>query len=327
MFVNSLHRDSPAFSGKRVIALGFFDGVHNAHRALIAEAKEKAEAIGAETAVFTFPADGGVKPEAARLSSTEEKLSVLSTLGVERTFLCPLGEIKDMTAEEFADFLTEKLGCTLAVVGYNFRFAKGATADAGTLTDLMRKRGADTLVLPPKQAEDQSLSSSWIRKLLTEGKTAEARELLGVPYTFEGTVEHGRGFGHTFGLPTVNLPIPSGKLIPKSGVYRSLITVEDRGYFAVTDVGTCPSFGERPTHSETFIFGLDGDLYGKAVRVYLLGYLREETVFPEEKALKMQINIDIMKANEANGQEPADLSAVLLRTFKGDYQWQDNGQN
>ena len=286
-----------------VVALGFFDGVHLAHRRLLARARQIARAEGLTLAVFTFASEAeDYKNTEERLYSTEQKLDLLCSLGVELVLLADFSSLRDLSAEAFAlDVLVKTLGAQIAVAGYNFRFGKGAAGDAQTLLALMQASGGNAVIEPQYCEGGEAVSSTRIRRLLAEGKAEEAGRLLGTPYFLEGTVESGRGMGRTWGIPTVNLPLPNGSTRPREGVYRSAILRRGKVYHAVTNVGKCPTFGAREVHSETHVLGCDLSLYGECVRVYLLGYLREEKVFLDVEQLKMQINIDKNRAIKENG--------------------------
>ena len=288
---------------KCVVALGFFDGVHLAHRRLIAHAEQIARAKGLRLAVFTFAAEAeGYKYTEGRLYSTEEKLSLLASLGVELTVLADFSSLRDLSPEAFAlDVLVKTLGAHIAVAGYNFRFGKGASGDAHTLLALMRASGGDAVIEAECTQGGEAVSSTRIRRLLAQGKTEEADRLLVTPYFLEGTVESGRGMGRTWGIPTVNLPLPKGRTFLCEGVYRSAILIRNEVYHAVTNVGRCPTFGAREVHAETHVLDCDLSLYGEKVRIYLLGYLREEKVFSGVEELKTQIIVDKNRAIKENG--------------------------
>lgn len=324
-----LSRGMAPVGGERVIALGFFDGVHAAHRALLQKTVQLAEETGREAAVFTFPTeDETLKSCVPRLYGTTDKLALLASLGIRRTFLCPLGTVRDMTAGEFTDFLFDTLGGRVAVVGYNFRFAAGAAADADDLCRRMRDRGGDTVIQPPTLYGGAPLSSTVLRRLLTDGDVRQARALLGLPYFLSGRVEHGRGMGRTFGFPTLNLSIPEERLLPRYGVYRSAVAADGRLFPAITNIGTCPTFGARKAHAETFLTDTGADLYGEDIRVFLLDFLRPECTFSSENDLVSQINIDISKTKEQNtaAGEPESLRDAVA-ALGGNILWQEPGQN
>ena len=131
----------------------------------------------------------------------------------------------------------------------------------------------------------------------------EASALLGAPYFLTGKVAHGDGRGKSLGLPTVNTDIPDEKLTPRVGVYRSAVVIGEKIYAGVTNVGTCPTFGERVPHAETYILDFDGDIYGEDIRIYLLEFLRDERHFDSADELILQIKLDINYTIKKNGEE------------------------
>ncbi len=306
-----------------IIALGFFDGVHLAHRRLLQAARAMADARGVPLCVFTFPSESPqIKQASRRIYPTEIKLSLLSACGVQRVILCPFEAVCDMTAETFVrQVLCRDLGCIGAVCGYNFRFAKGAYADAQALHTLLAAQGCDCHIEPPFCHAGDVLSATRIRAHLCAGAMEQAAELLGEPYRLCGTCEHGLGLGRRLGTPTVNLPLPHGVCIPPHGVYRCIACVDGICYHALTNIGTCPTFGEREAHAECFLLDFNGDLYGKTVTVYLLARLRDERAFSSAEELKMQILID---KNNTLEQNP---SLDEWHPTHGRLQWQENGQS
>lgn len=277
----------------RVTALGFFDGVHTAHRELIKRAKAIADGLGLALSVFTFSAEGGIKSNSARLYSDEDKLAILSECGANEAFLCDFSAVSELSPKEFTQsILIEALNTDVAVCGYNFRFGKGALASSSDLSELMAAGGRRAEIIPEIRIEGKEISSSRIRELLASGKAGEAGELLGEPYFASGTVERGKGIGEGLGIPTLNTPLPLGRFPLKRGVYASAVRLGGKVYAALSNVGNCPTFGERESHIETNVLGFSGNAYGENVRIYFLEYLRDEKVFDNEKELIKQINID-----------------------------------
>ncbi len=302
-----------------VAALGFFDGVHLGHRALLAEAKAEANRLALPLAVLTFPSDSPIKQGAPRIYGDGEKLLLLSSCGADEVYFCDFNAVRDMEPEEFVrKILVGKLHAKAAVCGFNFRFGKAAGGDAALLARLAGAQGCRAIVLPPYRAEGGILSATKIRSALAAGEIGRANSLLGAPYFLLGSVRHGRGFGHTIGLPTANFDLP-GDLILRRGVYRTAVVIGEEKLPALTNIGVCPTFGVRALHAETFIPGFSGDLYGRDFRLDFLGFLRDERVFPSAEELKKQINVDILTANEQN---EADLYYK-----KEEVKWQEAGQN
>lgn len=289
---------------RRVTALGFFDGVHLAHRHLLALARERARAIDARFCVLTFPSEDGPKGGAAHIYPTEEKCALLEAVGADEVLLIDFSAVSDMGAEPFVrDVLVDRLHTVLAVCGYNFRFGKGALGDAEALTRLMRSTGGDAVVDERFLFRGEPLSASWIRDRLREGDVNAANPALLTPYHLCGKVEHGHGRGRAFGFPTLNLPIPTDCLAPRFGVYRSAVRIGDRITPAITNVGTCPTFGARLPHAETYLIDATADLYGETVTVYLLDFLREERTFVDSTSLQEQIRADVARAKHDHTED------------------------
>ena len=285
---------------KTVLALGFFDGVHLGHRALIALAAEKAKNLGLPRGVFTFPAeDGAMKKKEPRLYDTRQKLSLLSSLGVDYVFMCELSSIMNITAEDFVcRCLASDLRAAVTVCGFNYRFGRGAEGNAESLMRYMQALGLESVTLPPMYYEGELLSSTAIRMHLLKGDVKNAAKMLGAPYVLSGEVEGGDGRGKTLGFPTVNLPMAEDRILLSAGVYATVASTRDGDFPSVTNVGTCPTFGERSIHAETHLCGFSGNLYGQSVEVKFISRLRDEKLFSSKEELIKQINVDKNKAEE-----------------------------
>ena len=283
-----------------VLALGFFDGVHLGHRALIALAAEKAKALGLPLGVFTFPAeDGTMKKKEPRLYDTKQKLSLLSSLGVDYVFMCEFSSVMNISAEDFAcRCLASELRAAVTVCGFNYRFGRGAEGNAEALARYMQALGRESVTLPSTYYEGELLSSTAIRAHLLKGDVENAAKMLGAPYVLSGEVEGGDGRGKTLGFPTVNLPMAEDRILLASGVYATVASTRTGDFPSVTNVGTCPTFGERSIHAETHLCGFSGNLYGQCVDVKFISRLRDEKVFSSKEELIKQINVDKNKAEE-----------------------------
>lgn len=284
------------------VALGFFDGVHLAHREIISATVTEAQRRGLTSCVFTFSSEeGAIKRSAKRIYSTEEKLRLIETLGADAAVIADFGAISEKSAENFVlSVLAEDLKCKLALCGYNFRFGKNASGNSELLGRLMQKTGGEAIVFNEFTHEGKALSSSAVREALARGDVSAASRMLGAPYRLSGRVEHGLGQGRTFGIPTVNIDLPESRVAPRLGVYRALTEIGGRVYTAVTNVGVCPTFGSRSVHAEAHIVDFSGDLYGRELRIFFMEFLREEKSFPDKESLLKQIRLDTETAVERN---------------------------
>ena len=284
------------------VALGYFDGVHLGHRELISLLVREARAKRLKPYVFTFVDDlAKTKKTQSIIYNTEEKLKIFASLGVEGVIIANFSSISGLTPEAFVnEVLIESLGAELAISGYNFRFGKYAAAGAPELIELMESAGKRALVLSEQKINGNPLSATVIRQLIADKKLDEATKMLGIPYFIEGTVEKGLGLGKVYGFPTINLPLRQTAPLP-SGVYRTAVETGGKLYTGITNVGSCPTVCEREIHTETLIADFEGDLYGETLRIYFLGYLREEKRFDSVDALREQIYLDRDKSIEENG--------------------------
>ena len=291
-------------SSGSVVALGLFDGVHIAHRELIARAVELARERGLSSAVFTFPSESrALKRGRARLYSTKQRLDLISRLGVDICAVADFDSISAFSPEKFVrDCLIRDMNAELTVAGFNFRFGKGAEAGAAELISLMRAHGKGGETRAEVTFDGAPLSTSLVREYLETRRIEEAWSMLGVPFYIEGRVERGLHLGTDMGTPTLNLPLPAETLAPPRGVYRCAVLVGGMLYPAVTNIGVCPTLGERGAHAEAHLIGLDKPLYGEQIKIFFLGYLRDEIKFPSKKELIMQINIDKKAALPREGE-------------------------
>ena len=282
------------------LALGYFDGVHLGHRELILEGARSAKENNGDFAVFTFTEES-FNTKGGSLYSTEEKLTLLNSIGVNKVVLADFQAVKDIPAEDFVkNVLVRDLGCSVAITGKDFRYGKNRCGTADLLKADMERLGKRAFALDDISLFGKKISTTRIKELLLRGEPDVARELLGVPYFERSPAVHGLGLGKKLGFPTVNFP--DDKEFLRTGVYRTAVFAKGRLYNAVTNVGTCPTFNEREKHRETFIIDFFGDLYDEEIYVFYLGYLRDEIKFDSEEALTDQIKIDVNRTIKENGE-------------------------
>ncbi len=287
-----------------VIALGVFDGVHIGHRALLSTARRLADELGVELTVFTFPSERSAFKNAAPLYTTEDKLGLFELLGADNAVLADFESIADVSAEDFIKkCLLCDMRCRGAVAGYDFRFGHGRGGDAELLKTVLASFGAVCKIEDEVRLGGEKVSSTRIRELLLRGDAEGAAELLGLPYFITSEVRHGRGVGRELGFPTVNTVYDGFTPPLKRGVYRTVCRVGGELYNSITNVGVCPTFGQRDLHAETHLIDFSGDLYGERVCTYFLGYLRDEVHFETEKELIMQIKVDKNETIKRNGEK------------------------
>ena len=294
-----------------VWVLGFFDGVHRGHRALINAAREMAG--DGYVGIWTFR----TLPKAKELLTTpDEREALLRQAGADTVHFADFETVHAMDGEAFfRDELCAKLRPAGLVCGFNFRFGYRGGAGADDLARWGREAGIPVRVLPAMESDECVISSTWIRQLVAEGDVERAAQLLTQPYTIRGVVEHGRHLGHTLGFPTVNLRLTPGKVAPKSGIYAARVRFPDGDTMRELP-GVC-NIGSRPTVNndtgdvtvETYIIGCSAELYDARIAVSLYRYLRGEIRFPSLDALSRQIGHDaeetaryFAKKDQSNGK-------------------------
>ncbi len=282
---------------KRVVALGFFDGVHRGHQAILRRAVELAAQKNMQAAVVTFENHprAYVRGRAPDMISTfQRRYDLLQKHGAQLVVALPFDrQMAETTAEDFAQMLKEKYRAAVVVCGTNYRFGRNA---AGSPEDLERF-GLETHVVPPVQYGNRVVSSTYIRESVRDGKVGLARRLLGRPFSLEGPIVGGFQVGRTLGYPTINTRVEDGLLMPHRGVYVSRVTVDGQHFQAVTNVGTRPTFTDADIISvESHLLNFSGDIYGHEATVEFLKFLRPERSFADGEALRQQIAKDIRQA-------------------------------
>lgn len=283
------YQDLQTPEGELAAALGSFDGLHLGHRQVIGNTLS---APGLRPAVITFqqnPSFSLQKKPVPLLTTNEQKLALLEEMGVEVVYLLPFDRIRDMEPEDFVEALYRVCRIRALSCGFNFRFGKNGRGDAGLLKELCRKKGIELSVTPPVSVAGETVSSTRIRACLEQGDVQQAGQLLGRPFGYDFEVTHGRQLGRTWGTPTINQPFPAGYVLPRFGVYASLVEVEGQKYYGVTNIGVKPTVGSDCASSETWIPEFSGDLYGKKVPVELLDFIRPERKFDSLDQLKNEI--------------------------------------
>lgn len=289
---------------KRVIALGFFDGVHLAHGALLTKTKERARELGATPAVLTFDAhpDVLVKVEKVELiNSADGRADIISRYyGIDDVIFVHFDENTMKTPwRTFIDEVVSELGGIHFVVGHDFRFGYKGEGTSDRLAEYCREKGLGYDVIPEMSKGGIRISSTYIRKLIAAGDMERAMEFLGHPHSLVDTVRYGYKLGRTIGSPTINMRFPDGVINPPHGVYAAKVFFDGEEHIAVTNVGTRPTFsGEQKVSVESFILDFEGNLYGKRVRVEFYKFLRLEMKFESMDALKRQIKQDVISSRE-----------------------------
>ena len=289
---------------KTVIALGFFDGVHLGHQALMARAVERGREHGLEPAVFTFdrsPREFVTGKPVPLLTSPEERRRLVEeSFPIRRVIVAKFDRaMMTMPWMDFLRVLAGRYNAGWLVAGHDFRFGHRNEGDAALLARGAAELGMGWDIIPAVAVDGVTVSSTRIRSLLEEGRAEEAGRLLGRPFSIAGTIAHGKGLGSRIGRPTLNL-LPGGdQLIPARGVYVAAAELAGRRFPAVTNVGVRPTVDiDGGVTVESHLLEAEGDFYGESCRVSLLKRLRPEEEFPGLRELQAQIAADAEAARE-----------------------------
>ncbi len=280
---------------KRIFALGFFDGVHLGHQALLRECAHLAKELRCETAAITFerhPQSLFRRDVPPLLSTLADRSRLLLRYGISH--VCPFPVTREVMSTPWQDFLEELIECGAVgfVCGDDFRFGSRGEGNSEKLKAFCEARNLPCRIIPEQTMDDVRISSTYIRRQIEEGDMATAVRFLGHGHLLTGTVVSGRKLGHKLGFPTANIPIPGEIACPKHGVYACLAHVGGKTYQAVTNVGSRPTVGGHQVRTESWLLDFEGDLYGKTVSLEFLYFLRPEQQFDSLEALKRQVLLD-----------------------------------
>lgn len=282
---------------KRIIALGFFDGVHLGHGALLRRVSQLAAQWWAVPAAVTFdthPTNLILKSPMPLLTSPSDRADLMMRYyGIREVIIAHFDRrMMELPWREFVtDYLVGEHGAIHLVVGHDHHFGYRGEGTPEKLKALCGELGLGCDIIPKVERDHVTISSTYIRTLIAQGELELANAFLGHPHTLTDTVAHGKKLGSTLGFPTVNLRFQPGVLVPAHGVYAAKVYFENGdSRMAVTNIGVRPTVddGDRVT-VEGFILDFDGDLYGKTVRMELYKRLRGEEKFPSLEALRAEV--------------------------------------
>lgn len=284
---------------KRVIALGFFDGVHIGHGALLRRVAERAAELEAIPTAVTFDAHPKtiiLGQGAPLLTTPSDRFDLMHRLyGIQDIIIARFDS--GLMHMNWKDFVTEYLiaqnGAVHLVAGHDFHFGYMGEGNPDRLQQLCAELGIGCDIIPPVAVNGITVSSTYIRTLVAQGEMERAAQFLGHPHSLTEQVRHGKKLGSRLGFPTVNLHIPPGCVIPAFGVYAARLWVDGESYAAATNVGVRPTVDENGSVTvEGTLLDFNGTLYEKTVRMDFYKHLRPEQKFDDHDALRTQIARD-----------------------------------
>jgi len=284
------------------VTIGNFDGVHLGHQLLFGEIAQRVYRHGGISVAVTFDPHPlqVLRPDGIKLISTcEQKTELIAHAGIDVLVIIPFSQnFAAISATKFVDeVLRETIGVKELVVGYDYAFGKGRAGNIDFLKAQGLEKGFSVTVVQAHYEQDMLVSSTKVRELVTDGRMADARTLLGRYYQIRGEVQRGkqRG-GKEIGFPTANLHMDTEDLIPEMGVYVCQVICDGKCYGGVLNIGVNPTFGEGKLVAETHIFDFKQDIYGKPIKINLLRFLRGEQKFSGIQELSAQIAKDVIAA-------------------------------
>jgi len=294
---------------KTIYALGFFDGVHIGHAALLTACRTLAQQRNCDAGVVTF----AIHPEALVLGnapglisspSDREKL-LREKFHIDTVITLPFDHrMREMPWREFLDMLVREYDAAGFVCGEDFRFGNRGTGNAALLRDYCADRDFSFEKVPEQMLDGIRVSSTYIRRQIETGDMATAVRFLGHPYILTGTVVPGKQLGRTLGIPTANLRLPQGLAVPRFGVYACRVSLDGVHYPAVTNIGTRPTVSGTGITVEPWILDYSGDLYNREITLEFFHFLRPERKFDTLEELRQEIHAN------------AEQSRVLLKTYE-----------
>ena len=285
------------------VTFGKFDGLHRGHQKLVRKVQELSTNENVNSIVCAFDMhplwkEKGITPQLI-MDQRERYLHLETQVDVLIDYpFTP--EFARMPAEDFIEqIISRRLHARYVVVGTDFRFGYKKRGDVQMLSEYAGQYGYQLFVIEKERYQDRIISSTYIKEVLRDGDVEKAAKMLGYAYAVDGVVEHGKRLGRTLGFPTVNLHWPEDKIVPPKGVYFSRVRVDGAVYHGISNVGIKPTVSdEQRLLVESFLFGYEGDAYGKEILVEFLKYHRPEQKFPDVESLKVQVDRDIAAGQE-----------------------------
>jgi len=300
--------DPPPRWNQPVLALGNFDGLHRGHMKIVDRVRRRAGERGGTPAVMTFDPHPSrvLRPDKAPplLMTIEQKLEALGLAGMQGVAVVRFTpELSSWEPEQFVRaVLVDWLHVAEVWVGANFLFGHNRAGTFSVLRSLGARYGFRAEKIDPVRYKDFVVSSTRVRRLLSEGRVDEAAALLGHHFFIDGTVTRGAGRGRGIGFPTANI-CTDNELVPPPGVYATLLTLDGIVHPSITNVGFRPTFGDVDRVTiESHVFHFTRDLYGQRVRLSFVQRLRDERAFPDVDALRAQIEADCRSAQRLFGR-------------------------
>ena len=287
-----------------ILTIGTFDGVHLGHQKVLERLTNSAKENKLESTVLTFfPHPRTIlnpnKP-LKLINSVKERTELLNRSKVDNLIIHPFDKnFSELDPEKYVfEILVKKLKAKIILIGYDHKFGKNRTADITDLKIYGKKYGFKVIEIKAEEISNIAISSTKIRKAISEGNISTAKKYLGYDFSLSGKIVHGKSIGRTLGFPTANIEVKEEyKLLPKNGVYLIQSVINHNKYFGMMNIGIKPTIKESSKTIEVNFFDFEGDLYHKNIEVNIKKFIRDEIKFDSLELLKSQILKDKINCN------------------------------
>lgn len=278
------------------VALGSFDGLHLGHREVLKSTLAFSKKHNLEAKIMLFdihPREYIFGEKIPKLMTEEAEEKELVKLGFS-IYRVKFAEIRELTAEDFFEkILINELNAKALCCGFNYSFGRNGTGTSEMLRKFCEEKNIYCEIVPPVSVDGETVSSTAVRNYILSGEVQKAAKMLGRNYSVSGEVIHGDARGRTLGFPTANQMIDECLVVPKYGVYETLIRLDGKEYKGITNIGIRPTYRTEAALAETNIIDFSGDIYGRDISVELIKYLRPERRFDSAQELKDQLEKDM----------------------------------
>jgi len=289
---------------KTILTIGTFDGVHLGHQKVLKRLTNSAKENKLESTVLTFfPHPRTIlnpnKP-LKLINSVKERTKLLNRSKVDNLIIHPFDKnFSELDPEKYVvEILVKKLKAKIILIGYDHKFGKNRTADITDLKIYGKKYGFKVIEIKAEEISNIAISSTKIRKAISEGNISTVKKYLGYDFSLSGKIVHGKSIGRTLGFPTANIEVKEEyKLLPKNGVYLIQSVINHNKYFGMMNIGIKPTIKESSKTIEVNFFDFEGDLYHKNIEVNIKKFIRDEIKFDSLELLKSQILKDKINCN------------------------------